>query len=197
MERIAQLKPQTKSRNGTLLCGDIRTLYAEESKQYTVIGSHVHAIYEPLKDENAIDFLKTEIPILSDDYLGFLKKHNGLNAFSDSFCLYGFGRILKDGNYILSRDPQIVLPFHIGDYNREASEFYVIGSFGECKLINFTLNNYYALLDTHGNIKTRWGNIDELIKYCIDNLMKQYDNNGKSINPLVVGKIIFNKTKNI
>ncbi len=194
MKRITQLKPQKRSKNGTVLCGDIRALYSEESSKYTVVGSYVHAIYEPLKNSDEISQLKLEVPFLSQNYLNFLKKSNGLNVFSDSFCLYGFGRVLSNGKYIVSRDSDIVLPFHLGDYNKDKKESYIVGSFCERKIINDTANQCYCLLDANGKIVSQWKDINELIYDCIDKLSACYDINGKSKSPVVVGKIIFNKT---
>ena len=193
MKRITQLKPQKYSKNGTLLCGDVQTLYFKESTKYTVIGSYVHAIYEPLKNDDEISQLKTEVPFLSQNYFDFLRKSNGLNAFSDSFCLYGFGRVSLNGKYVVSRDPNIVLPFHIGDYNKDKKESYVVGSFCECKLINDTVNQCFYLLDSNGKIIEKWNDIDDLIQECINKLICCYDENGKVQKPLVVGKLIFNK----
>ena len=177
-----------------MLLGDVQALYLDESKKYTVIGSYIHAIYKPLQNSDEISQLKSEVPFLSQNYLSFLRKSNGLNVFSDSFCLYGFGRILSNGKYIASRDPDVVLPFHLGDYNKDKKESCVIGSFCECKLINDTFNQCFYLLDANGKIVNQWNDIYDLIHECIDKLSEQYDINGKSKSPLVLGKIIFNKT---
>ena len=134
MRKIEALKPQRYSQNGTLLCGNVQALYEKEKENYTVIGSYVHAIYKPLIDDNEIAQLKKVVPSLSEDYLNFLKRQNGLNAFSDSFCLYGFGRILSNGNFVLSRDPNVVLPYHLGDYNRGQKGMCVVGTFVKTRL---------------------------------------------------------------
>ena len=194
MKKIKDLKPQRYSQNGTLLCGDVQALYEKEKKNRTVIGNYVHAIYRPLNDGDEIAQLKKEVPFLSEDYLNFLKKQNGLNAFSDSFCLYGFGRILSNGNYLASRDPNVVLPYHLGDYNRGKTKVYEIGVFCECKLVNDTGNRCYFLLDKTNKAVSEWGRIECLITDCLNQLFDCYSEEGKAKKPTIVGNFIFNKT---
>jgi hypothetical protein len=145
LKQIRILNPKKKSLNGTMLYGDVQELYTVEKEKYTIIGNYVHAVYQPLNNEEIAE-LKNELPFLADDYLSFLSKYNGLNLFSDSLCLYGFGRILSNGKYIASRDPNIVLPYRLGDYNKVTNGGYIIGTFCECKIKNDISNNCYILL---------------------------------------------------
>ena len=197
MEKLENLRPQRYSQNGTLLCGDVQALYKKEKEEYTVIGSYVHAIYRPLNDGAEIAQLKKEVPFLSEDYLGFLKKQNGLNAFSDSFCLYGFGRILSNGNFVLSRDPNVVLPYHLGDYNRGQKGICVVGTFCENKIVQEEETNHYVLLDNAPKAIAKWKNIESLITDCLDLLCDYYGADGKLKKPTVVGKLVFNKVTKI
>ena len=193
LEKIEVLKPKKETLNGTTLYGDVQELYAEERKNYTVIGTYVHAVYKPINSEDIVQ-LKKEIPLLTDDYLSFLNKYNGLNLFSDSFCLYGYGRILSNGKYITSRDPSIVLPYHLGDYNKGVRNIYIIGTFCECKLLNDVDNNCYLLFDKNNVTIFQWDNIQSLIMDCIDKLSCYYCANGKVKAPNIIGNLIFNKT---
>lgn len=193
INRIKELQPCSQTKNGTLLYGDVQALYREEKKKYTVMGCYVHVVYPPLSDNMAIEQLKKEIPFLSDDYLCFLKKYNGLNLFSTSFCLYGFGRLLSDGLYIVSRDPDIMLPFHLGDYNKSGNETYEIGTFCECKLVNDTVKQRYFLLNKKNTVVAEWETVQDLINDCIGELSIHFSEDGKAKTPKVIGKYIFNK----
>lgn len=193
LEQIKKTIPRKIAKNGALLLGDVQSLYKDEKKQYNVIGTYVHVLYPPIKCKDEVLQLKTEVPFLSADYLSFLQKYNGLNAYSDSFCLYGFGRILVEGKYMISRDPDIVLPYHLGDYNKKKNELYEIGTFCECKLLNDSKKEFYYLLNRKNEIVAKWDSINNLITDCISELSSYYDENGKAKNPTIMGKILFNK----
>ena len=91
--------------------------------------------------------LKREISYeLPSDYIDFLKFSNGINLFSNSICIYGFGRIKEKGFYVLPRDKNIVLPFHLGDYNKGKINHLVVGSFFDNKLIYNSNNKSIYLL---------------------------------------------------
>ena len=107
--------------------------------------------------------------------------------------MYGFGRIWLNGNYVTSRDIEIVLPYHLGDYNKQNKEVYEIGTFCECKLLNDTKKQSYFLINKKNLAVAEWKSIESLIRDCINELITYYNENGKAKAPSIMGKIIFNK----
>ena len=118
MDLIKEIKKskftEEKTTNKALQFQNLRESY---TGKYTFIGKYLHIVYAGL-DKETFDAFENELGIKPHNTISsLLKEYNGFNLFSNSFSLYGFGKIKQGNDYLTSRNSSIPLPFGIYEEN--------------------------------------------------------------------------------
>ncbi len=182
--------------NGTVCYQDVKKFFRGNGM---FVGKYLHTIYPKLSQLEEAVFLKELSLILNEDYLCFLREHNGLNLFSDSLVFYGFGRIIKNGVPLSSRDPNNPLPFHLFDENgrRINASKIKIGSVCETGLFMNNSTGVITRISKEGNAIDEWKSIDDCLSELYSKLIKHYDDKGICQNPIIINNLTFNKVQKI
>lgn len=185
-----------KSKNGAINFQNLKEKYNGNG---TFVGKYLHTIYPSLNKSLALK-LEAELSVkIHDDLLKILALYNGFNLFSDSFNLYGFGKVLVNGSYQTTRDPLNPLPFDLlTENNGKINEAKIkIGSVCEDSLFFDNTNGKVCRMDKKSKLIESWSTISDCITSIYQRLDKCYDNIGFSKEPIVMGNLVFNKTRNI
>ncbi len=179
---------ETISKNHAIcLCNLKKSFVVEKGKKF--LGEYLHIIYPGL-NENLLNAFKSEIGIkLPDEFISFLKENNGTYLFSGSLCVYGFGKILKDEMYVISRDINIKLPFHLYNENecKINEENIIVGSCMKSKIYLNNITRKYTWMNN------TWDKIETCIYDLYNKLSVHYNDKGVVDNPIILGNIVFNK----
>ena len=184
------------SNNGAINYQDVRSLY---TGKLVFVGKYLHTLFPSLLQDDLMSFLSEINVDVHHNFIEFLKKNNGLDLFSGSFVIYGFGRIKVNGLYILSRDPSISLPFHLFDENgrRIDKQKMKIGSVCDNPLFLDNTTGEVTRLDKQGKMVEKWTSIENCTNNLVERLEKWYDKQGICTSPIIIENMFFNRVKNI
>lgn len=180
--------------NGAIQFQDVGSIY---KGKLIFMSKYLHTVFPALKHEDYLAFINELGININESLKTFLTEHNGLDLFSGSIAVYGFGRVRVNGVYLTSRNPYKPLPFHMYDENNGKinSRMLKIGSVCEKPLY----------IDNETGVITL-GEKDKLMAWkclndCLDDLYckvgEYYDDNGLCKNPVIIKNYCFNKLKEI
>ena len=140
LAELKKLKPQRLSKNGTLLCGDVQALYIEEKKKYTVLGTYIHAIYEPLTDFSEIVQLaeKSDCRITIDANSHALLAPESMKAAFDSLAsgLEGIGDYFSCAYRSLAESYRVAISELEENTREKYDKLYIVGGGAKNQFLN-------------------------------------------------------------
>ena len=182
--------------NGAVAYQNIRKFYKGPGN---LIGMYLHMVFPGLKGDSLKAF-KDEIGInINDEFLKLLSDVDGFKLFSDSLCLYGFGRVNRGGVYTVSRDASKPMPFHLMDENNghiEPSKI-KIGSVCDDGLYLNNKSGQISRIEKSGSLIESWNSIERCLNELFERLEKEYDSNGICKKPIIINNLVFNRVKSI
>lgn len=194
-EKIRDLNGNTlqKFKQENCICfGNVKSLFADY-QNYTVLAHYLHIAFNPITNED-INELKKHL-VIPSVVLDFLKTYNGLSLFSNSLELYGFGYIKNITTGLYEKPRNQMLPMDLISENSSHKTHLKVGTFCEQAIV--IINNEPAIVNKKEQVVKTFKNYYDLIINCINILQDNYEPTGRSKKPLIMGKLIFNKTVQI
>ena len=184
------------SKNGARCYQNLKVIVNIQKNQIFA-GKYLHKVCVGLNAEDLKCF-EAELKIkLNKDLLDFYKRYNGFHLFSGAFDIFGFGRIFEDGYYLVSRESDICLPYHLFDENDGIinEEKFKIGVI--CYKPLYYDNKTGVVTLDKGEEVERWKNLDECIEDVYHRLYVQYLPNGVIKKQRIEDEFIFNTPENL
>lgn len=187
------------SKNGTICYFIDKSNYPLKEGQM-LLAFQFHCIYAPINNRDYAYFIEEQGIVPHKNFTDFYKKYNGLNLFSGTFCIYGFGKEYSDGHYLFNRDPDsdILLPFDLkvnGDTYFKNGIIH-IGSICDIPIIYD--NNTGKLSYATDKRNFEWNNFFDCIEEVYKILDDKYFDNGFAKEPSILDDIyVFNSPKEL
>ena len=201
LKKEASRRKLTKhiSKNGTICYFIDKSQYPLKERQM-LLAFQFHSIYAPINNRDYAYFIEEQGIVPHKNFTDFYKKYNGLNLFSGTFCIYGFGRIFEDGHYLLSRDPDsdIYLPYHLYDHTETYLKNGIARTGSLCDAPIMYDNNTGKLSCVTDKKSFEWDNFFDCIEEVYKILDDKYLDNGFAKKPTILDDIyVFNDTKEL
>ena len=179
------------SKNGAKCYQNLKNIVKVQKNQI-FMSKYLHKVCVGLNAEDLKCF-ESELKIkLNKDLIDFYKRYNGFHLFSGAFDIFGFGRIFENGYYLVSREIDICLPYHLLNENEGSikDEKFKIGVICD-KPLYYNNKTGVVTLDKGEEVE-QWKNLDECIDDVYHRLYVQYLPNGVIKKQRIEDEFIFN-----
>lgn len=170
---------QYEKANGTICYQNVKELVTLKDGQW--FGAlYLHELYKGLNSRDLEAFKRQFNFELHKDLLNFMKIYNGVNLFSNTFAIYGFGKTFSNGSYYIFRDIENPMPFDMANENsrKVQKEELKIGSICDFKMYLNNVTGVVTYKNNDGSIIKEWKSLPDCIKDVFKKLDSQYLPNG-------------------